>query len=230
MLTSLTVSGNEAEAEVRKAKLQGILDKLRINAQIIPICWVKVVDAHYPVEMRAQSLVDTPMLPEEYISGQLLVSAHLYSLSHLSSHLLSTPPLLSLPLCPTSPLIASLSHLSSLYLAELLHASLLLHGFQLPLTYYRLSLLQLYMGHRHSGYHYYSYICAIDIVVIIITGMNSLIKEHSVNSAVVFSHLPTPPTADTMYEEYLHRLTLLTDGLPPTVLVHGLSPVMSTTL
>lgn len=64
----------------------------------------------------------------------------------------------------------------------------------------------------------------------LVRAVNSRIKEHSKKTAVTFLYLPRPPEATAEQLEYLHSLTALTNDLPPTVLVHGLHPVISTTL
>lgn len=61
------------DAETKKKKLATILDQLRIKAEIIPICWSKVVDTHYPIKYRNTTLLDTPILPEQYIMGRLCI-------------------------------------------------------------------------------------------------------------------------------------------------------------
>jgi len=58
--------------------------------------------------------------------------------------------------------------------------------------------------------------------------LNQLLLENSTNSAVVFLYLPLPPKE--RYLEYMSALSTVTDSLPPTVLVHGISPVTSTNL
>ncbi|XP_011631602.1 solute carrier family 12 member 9 [Pogonomyrmex barbatus] len=68
-----------------------------------------------------------------------------------------------------------------------------------------------------------------------ILGVNQLIREHSSETATTFIYLPDPPVSNTwdeddMYQQYLQSLTELTVDLPPTVLVHGVSTVTSTTL
>lgn len=60
--------------------------------------------------------------------------------------------------------------------------------------------------------------------------LNSNIKDCSRNTAVTFLYLPRPPQDTTSQLEYLLSLTALTNDLPPTILVHGLNPVISTTL
>ncbi|XP_076086381.1 solute carrier family 12 member 9-like isoform X1 [Mytilus galloprovincialis] len=64
----------------------------------------------------------------------------------------------------------------------------------------------------------------------IVQKINTRIKECSKKTAVTFMYLPRPPQDTTGQLEYLLSLTALTNDLPPTVLVHGLNPVISTTL
>ncbi|XP_063984518.1 solute carrier family 12 member 9 [Diachasmimorpha longicaudata] len=64
---------------------------------------------------------------------------------------------------------------------------------------------------------------------------NRVVRGQSGASAAVFMYLPAPPNASsweegTVYQQYLQLLTELTVDLPPTVLVHGISAVTSTTL
>uniref|UniRef100_A0A914E1C6 Solute carrier family 12 member 9 n=1 Tax=Acrobeloides nanus TaxID=290746 RepID=A0A914E1C6_9BILA len=64
-----------------------------------------------------------------------------------------------------------------------------------------------------------------------ISSMNEIIRKHCADTAICFLNLPTPPnTQEGKHEDYLHSLRLLTDELPPTMLVHGLSSVISTAL
>uniref|UniRef100_H2Y8I5 Solute carrier family 12 member 9 n=1 Tax=Ciona savignyi TaxID=51511 RepID=H2Y8I5_CIOSA len=60
--------------------------------------------------------------------------------------------------------------------------------------------------------------------------MNSLIRSQHQSTAVTFLYLPTPPTSTDQCEDYLDMLTQISDGLGPTLFVHGLSHVISTTL
>uniref|UniRef100_A0A0K2T689 Solute carrier family 12 member 9 n=1 Tax=Lepeophtheirus salmonis TaxID=72036 RepID=A0A0K2T689_LEPSM len=59
--------------------------------------------------------------------------------------------------------------------------------------------------------------------------VNQLLSFHSHETAVTFLCLPLPPK-DEDDETYLRFIKDLTNELPPTVLVHGISPVISTTL
>ncbi|XP_059487148.1 solute carrier family 12 member 9 [Neocloeon triangulifer] len=65
-------------------------------------------------------------------------------------------------------------------------------------------------------------------------GINHLIRQKSDHSAAIFVYLPSPPDAvhgeSPVAEAYLNLLTELTQGLPPTILVRGVSAVISTTL
>lgn len=61
-------------------------------------------------------------------------------------------------------------------------------------------------------------------------GVNNLIKSNTDNSVVTFLYLPAPPTDDSLYAEYLRMLTVISQDLGPTLYIHGLSHVVSTTL
>lgn len=63
-----------------------------------------------------------------------------------------------------------------------------------------------------------------------IKAMNELIVGNSSRSAVSFLYLPKPPMDDSQNAKYLLQLEGLTNNLHPTVFVHGLHPVTSTTL
>ncbi|XP_014789783.1 solute carrier family 12 member 9 isoform X2 [Octopus bimaculoides] len=60
--------------------------------------------------------------------------------------------------------------------------------------------------------------------------INQLIVDHSRATAISFIYLPLAPSDISKYEKYLHQLTVLSNSLPPTMFVHGLHPVTSTTL
>ncbi|XP_075274288.1 solute carrier family 12 member 9 [Opisthocomus hoazin] len=59
---------------------------------------------------------------------------------------------------------------------------------------------------------------------------NKLVLEQSPAPAVRFLYLPRPPADTSLHPLYLRQLELLTRGLGPTVLVHGVSAVTSTQL
>lgn len=64
---------------------------------------------------------------------------------------------------------------------------------------------------------------------------NEIIRERSDQTAVSFIYLAAPPKIEAAdFEErskrYLELLTELTADLPPTILVHGVNTVTSTTL
>ena len=66
---------------------------------------------------------------------------------------------------------------------------------------------------------------------------NETVRKRSTETAVAFLYLPEPPRssggsggAEAEAEAYLDSLATLTADWPPTLLVRGVSPVMSTTL
>lgn len=63
------------------------------------------------------------------------------------------------------------------------------------------------------------YICAV----------NSLIREHGApQPAVRFLYLPRPPADTRRYGNYLQHMELLSRDLGPTMLIHGVTPVVTT--
>ena len=65
------------------------------------------------------------------------------------------------------------------------------------------------------------YICAV----------NNLILRHGApRPAVRFLYLPCPPADINRYRAYLHQLDLLSRDLGPTLLIHGVTPVVTTDL
>lgn len=65
--------------------------------------------------------------------------------------------------------------------------------------------------------------------------VNQIIREQSELTAATFIYLAQPPRIDSPHWSqtslrYLELLTELTADLPPTILVHGISAVTSTTL
>ncbi|KAK6176290.1 hypothetical protein SNE40_014598 [Patella caerulea] len=63
-----------------------------------------------------------------------------------------------------------------------------------------------------------------------IKSINELIQANSSRTAVSFFYLPKPPTDSTQFSTYLSHLDALTTNLQPSVMIHGLHPVTSTTL
>ncbi|KFM58589.1 Solute carrier family 12 member 9, partial [Stegodyphus mimosarum] len=63
-----------------------------------------------------------------------------------------------------------------------------------------------------------------------ISGVNTMIKQHSQQTSVIFIYLPPPPQTPNDQLQYLQQLDALTLNLPPTLLVHGINPVTSTAL
>lgn len=63
-----------------------------------------------------------------------------------------------------------------------------------------------------------------------LNALNELIVRYSSRTAVCFLYLPQPPKNKNLYGQYLQQLDGLSANLPPTVFVHGLHPVTSTTL
>lgn len=57
--------------------------------------------------------------------------------------------------------------------------------------------------------------------------VNEHLREHSAQSTLVFVYLPPPPLHKAVNEDYLRHMTHMTEGLPPTMLVHGLTEVTS---
>ncbi|ESO10179.1 hypothetical protein HELRODRAFT_73094 [Helobdella robusta] len=60
--------------------------------------------------------------------------------------------------------------------------------------------------------------------------VNEILKSQSSNTAVLFLYLPTVPDSERKQVIYYRQLELLTQEIPPTVLVHGLQPVICTSL
>lgn len=64
-----------------------------------------------------------------------------------------------------------------------------------------------------------------------ISAVNNLIHRHgSPKPAVRFLYLPHPPADTNRYCAYLHQLDLLSRDLGPTLLIHGITPVVTTDL
>lgn len=72
-------------------------------------------------------------------------------------------------------------------------------------------------GHAHQLTE--EYICAV----------NALIRTHGApRPAVRFLYLPRPPADTSRYHDYLHHMDLLSRDLGPTLLVQGITPVVTT--
>ncbi|CAJ0560726.1 unnamed protein product, partial [Mesorhabditis spiculigera] len=64
-----------------------------------------------------------------------------------------------------------------------------------------------------------------------VAAFNDMVKRYSAEAALCFLNLPLPPdSAEMDSDRYLRILRVLTDTLPPTLMVHGLSSVISTAL
>ena len=76
----------------------------------------------------------------------------------------------------------------------------------------------------------------ISIIVIIsvsceyLPAVNEFIRAKCSETAVAFIYLPKPSENPGDHLRYLSTLDELTKNLPPTILVHGVSPVVTTTL
>lgn len=69
-----------------------------------------------------------------------------------------------------------------------------------------------------------------DINDIYVKSINRMLVDRSEQTAVNFLYLPSPPQDEQQYEPYLNCLEMLTDGMPPTLLVHGTDQVVSTSI
>ncbi|KAM9789993.1 solute carrier family 12 member 9-like [Neosynchiropus ocellatus] len=62
-----------------------------------------------------------------------------------------------------------------------------------------------------------------------IGAVNHLIRQHGApQPAVRFLYLPRPPADTNRYHAYLHQVDLLSRDLGPTLLIHGVTPVVTT--
>lgn len=74
-----------------------------------------------------------------------------------------------------------------------------------------------------------------NVIIFVVSRVNQIIRERSDQTAVTFIYLASPPRIDSTNwkqtsQQYLELLTELTADLPPTMLVHGVNTVQSTTL
>ena len=63
-----------------------------------------------------------------------------------------------------------------------------------------------------------------------LTSVNEFIRVKCAETAVSFIYLPRPSPDPGHHSSYLSMLDTVTRELPPTILVHGVSPVITTTL
>lgn len=59
---------------------------------------------------------------------------------------------------------------------------------------------------------------------------NRIIQDVSENTAVTFIYLPRPPSEPEVQVRYMELLSELTRALPPTMMIHGIHAVTSTSL
>ncbi|XP_028322701.1 solute carrier family 12 member 9 isoform X2 [Gouania willdenowi] len=60
--------------------------------------------------------------------------------------------------------------------------------------------------------------------------VNCMLTEHSAHAAVCFLYLPRPPALQGHAQQYLAQLEAVTNGLGPTMLIHGITSVTCTDL
>lgn len=63
-----------------------------------------------------------------------------------------------------------------------------------------------------------------------LSAVNCMLLEHSSQAAVRFLYLPRPPPQHGQLQRYLAQLEAVTNGLGPTLLIHGVTPVTYTDL
>ncbi|XP_038134687.1 solute carrier family 12 member 9 [Cyprinodon tularosa] len=63
-----------------------------------------------------------------------------------------------------------------------------------------------------------------------LSAVNCMLMEHSSQAAVRFLYLPRPPAGRNQSQHYLAELEAVTNGLGPTLLIHGVTPVTYTDL
>lgn len=60
--------------------------------------------------------------------------------------------------------------------------------------------------------------------------MNSLILQQTTDTVVTFIYLPPPPKDDGAAEDYFRKIDVISKNLPPSIFVHGVSVVNTTSL
>uniref|UniRef100_A0A4W6BTN8 Solute carrier family 12 member 9 n=1 Tax=Lates calcarifer TaxID=8187 RepID=A0A4W6BTN8_LATCA len=63
-----------------------------------------------------------------------------------------------------------------------------------------------------------------------LSAVNCMLMEHSSQAAVRFLYLPRPPAQRSQAQQYVGQLEAVTNGLGPTLLIHGVTPVTYTDL
>ncbi|TMS14066.1 Solute carrier family 12 member 9 [Larimichthys crocea] len=63
-----------------------------------------------------------------------------------------------------------------------------------------------------------------------LSAVNAMLMEHSSQAAVRFLYLPRPPAHHSQSQQYLAQVEAVTNGLGPTLLIHGVTPVTYTDL
>ncbi|WKX96227.1 hypothetical protein Q1695_012573 [Nippostrongylus brasiliensis] len=71
----------------------------------------------------------------------------------------------------------------------------------------------------------------VDLPAPYLVAFNDMIKRYSEEAAITLLNLPLPPDDVNVHaDKYLDQIRRLTDALPPTLMVHGVSSVISTAL
>ena len=86
------------------------------------------------------------------------------------------------------------------------------------------------LNDSENEYTYHDQTSDVQLPAAYISHVNDMVREHSRDAAVIFLYLPKVPMERQEEYSYLTQLDQLTNNLPPTVLVHGIHPVTSTTL
>jgi len=63
-----------------------------------------------------------------------------------------------------------------------------------------------------------------------LAAVNEFVRVKCAETAVSFIYLPPPPIDSGHHGQYIRALDKMTDNLPPTIMVQGVSPVITTTL
>jgi len=63
-----------------------------------------------------------------------------------------------------------------------------------------------------------------------LAAVNEFVRVKCAETAVSFIYLPPPPNESAYHGQYISALDKMTSNLPPTIMVQGVSPVITTTL